>query len=98
MIGQTTIGWTDGRRDGWSDTQTTTRWTDGRRDSWSDNHWMDRWKEGWLVRQPLDGQMEGGMVGQVTTSVAYRYRKSTSIIELFVSIISIYIGFLATIF
>ena len=30
------------------------------------------------------------------TSVAYRYRKSISIIELFVSIISIYIGFLAT--
>ena len=29
-------------------------------------------------------------------SVAYRYRKSISIIELFVSIISIYIGFLAT--
>ena len=31
-------------------------------------------------------------------SVAYRYRKSISIIELFVSIISIYIGFLATSF
>ena len=30
------------------------------------------------------------------TSVAYRYRKSISIMELFVSIISIYIGFLAT--
>ena len=29
-------------------------------------------------------------------SVAYRYRKSISIIELFVSIISIYIEFLAT--
>ena len=29
-------------------------------------------------------------------SVAYRYRKSISIIELFVSIISIYIVFLAT--
>ena len=29
-------------------------------------------------------------------SVAYRYRKSISIIELFVSIISIYIGFLVT--
>ena len=32
----------------------------------------------------------------VTSSVAYRYRKSISIIELFVLIISIYIGFLAT--
>ena len=32
----------------------------------------------------------------MTNSVAYRYRKSISIIELFVSIISIYIGFLAT--
>ena len=33
---------------------------------------------------------------QLVFSVAYRYRKSISIIELFVSIISIYIGFLAT--
>ena len=33
--------------------------------------------------------------GNVLYSVAYRYRKSISIIELFVSIISIYIGFLA---
>ena len=32
----------------------------------------------------------------IVCSVAYRYRKSISIIELFVSIISIYIGFLAT--
>ena len=32
----------------------------------------------------------------IMISVAYRYRKSISIIELFVSIISIYIGFLAT--
>ena len=32
----------------------------------------------------------------IVSSVAYRYRKSISIIELFVSIISIYIGFLAT--
>ena len=33
---------------------------------------------------------------KIVYSVAYRYRKSISIIELFVSIISIYIGFLAT--
>ena len=32
----------------------------------------------------------------ILISVAYRYRKSISIIELFVSIISIYIEFLAT--
>ena len=32
----------------------------------------------------------------IHTSVVYRYRKSISIIELLVSIISIYIGFLAT--
>ena len=32
----------------------------------------------------------------LVTSVAYRYRKSILIIELFVSIISIYIEFLAT--
>ena len=36
--------------------------------------------------------------GTILTSVAYQYRKSISIIELFVSIISIYIGFLATFF
>ena len=35
-------------------------------------------------------------VHRVAISVAYRYRKSISIIKLFVSIISIYIGFLAT--
>ena len=35
-------------------------------------------------------------IGNLWASVAYRYRKSISIIELFVSIISIYIGFLAT--
>ena len=34
----------------------------------------------------------------VKFSVAYQYRKSISIIELFVSMISIYIEFLATIF
>ena len=38
----------------------------------------------------------GGKHYQKIISVAYRYRKSISIIELFVSIISIYIGFLAT--
>ena len=38
----------------------------------------------------------GIILGMGSTSVAYRYRKSISIIELFVSIISIYIGFLAT--
>ena len=35
-------------------------------------------------------------VTTVSGGVAYRYRKSVSIIELFVSIISIYIWFLAT--
>ena len=38
------------------------------------------------------------MMTQFNASVAYRYRKSISIIELFVSIISIYIEFLATTF
>ena len=38
----------------------------------------------------------GLRVMSLPSSVAYRYRKSISIIELFVSIISIYIGFLAT--
>ena len=36
------------------------------------------------------------MVRGISISVAYRYRKSISIIELVVSIISICIGFLAT--
>ena len=38
----------------------------------------------------------GGTFSLTTVSVAYRYRKSISIIELFVSIILIYIEFLAT--
>ena len=41
----------------------------------------------WIGNKPLSEPM---------ISVAYRYRKSISIIDLFVSIISIYIGFLAT--
>ena len=44
----------------------------------------------------IDGLIEDCGNSSELTSVAYRYRKSISIIELFVSIISIYIGFLAT--
>ena len=41
-------------------------------------------------------KMAAILADDILNSVAYRYRKSISIIELFVSIISIYIGFLAT--
>ena len=52
------------------------------------------WTKGTSSAGP--GHQTSWSYDRLISSVAYRYRKAISIIELFVSIISIYIGFLAT--
>ena len=59
------------------------------------------WEPGLLSIGRLGANLRGILIevqnfAFMKISVAYRYRKSISIIELFVSIVSIYIGFLAT--